>query len=147
MDDQSGPGPLVTSRLGYLLKHAHREMDRLSNEALAPLGIDARELGILLVIASHEPGSQQQVAERLGIDRTSMVAFVDSLESKGLLTRHPHPDDRRRNIVELTDAGHHTTRTASEVTQRAEATLLAALTTDQAQQLRGALQRILAPPG
>jgi hypothetical protein len=38
----------------------------------------------MLVIASHEPGSQQQAAQRLGIDRTSMVARIDALEDKRL---------------------------------------------------------------
>src|ERR1700728_3628316 len=108
MSVNSGPGPVVTRRLGYLFKHAERQMAKLSAEALAPYGIDARELGILLVIASHEPGSQRQAAQRLGIDRTTMVARIDALEDKGLVSRHPHPEDRRRNVVRLTDAGGET---------------------------------------
>jgi hypothetical protein len=70
---------------------------RYKTEALAPFGIDPREPGILLVIASHEPGSQQQAAQRLGIDRTSMVARIDALEDKDLVTRQPHAKDRARS--------------------------------------------------
>lgn len=81
---------MVSRRLGYPFKHAGMRMEELNATALAPFGIDARELGILLVIASHEPGSQQQAAQRLGIDRTSMVARLDALEEKGLVSRHPH---------------------------------------------------------
>jgi DNA-binding MarR family transcriptional regulator len=146
MSFDSGPGPVVSRRLGYLFKHAQMRMDELNMRALAPFGIDARELGILLVIASHEAGSQQQAARRLGIDRTSMVARIDALEDKGLLTRHPHATDRRRNVVELTDAGRDTVRRATEASERAEAALLASLTPDEGEQLREALQGIVTHP-
>lgn len=146
MSTDSGPGPVVSRRLGYLFKHAERRMGQLNAEALAPFGIDARELGILLVIASHEPGSQQQAAQRLGIDRTSMVARLDTLEAKGLVSRHPHSEDRRRNLVELTEAGQDTVRRATEASERAEAALLAPLTPQQGERLRAALLAILTPP-
>src|ERR1700744_3880763 len=146
MSTDRGPGPLVRGRLAYLLKHAGLRMEELNMAALAPYGIDGRELGILLVIASHDPGSQQQAAQRLGIDRTSMVTRLDALEEKGLVSRHPHAQDRRRNVVELTDAGRDTVRRATKATERAEAALLAALTPQQAERLREALQVIVADP-
>jgi len=144
MSTDNGPGPEVARRLGYLFKHAQERMHELSTEALAPFGVDPRELGILLVIAGHEPGSQQQAAQRLGIDRTSMVARLDDLEAKGLVTRHPHADDRRRNVVELTDAGRDTVRLATAASERAEAELLAALSPREGERLRRALQAIVA---
>jgi DNA-binding MarR family transcriptional regulator len=146
MSIDSGPGPVVSRRLGYLFKHAQVRMEELNTEALAPLGIDGRELGILLVIASHEPGSQQQAAQRLGIDRTSMVARIDALEDKGLVSRQPHPEDRRRNVVELTDAGQEIVQRATEASERAEAALLASLTPEDGDRLREALQAIVAAP-
>jgi DNA-binding MarR family transcriptional regulator len=146
MSIDNGPGPVVSRRLGYLLKHAAMRMDKLSTEALAPFGIDARELGILLVIATHEPGSQQQAAQRLGIDRTSMVARIDALEGKGLVSRHPHAEDRRRNVVELTDAGRETVRRGTDASERAEAEMLASLTPEEGERLREALHAVVAPP-
>jgi DNA-binding MarR family transcriptional regulator len=146
MSTDTGPGLLLSPRLAYLFKHVQMRMHELNEEALAPFGIDGRELGILLVIAGHEPGSQQQAAHRLGIDRTSMVARLDALEDKGLVSRHPHAEDRRRNVVELTDAGRDTVRLATKASERAEATLLAPLTDQDGERLRDALQAILASP-
>ncbi|MGP0032982.1 MAG: MarR family winged helix-turn-helix transcriptional regulator [Solirubrobacteraceae bacterium] len=146
MSTDTGPGPLLSPRLGYLFKHVQIRMHELNEEALAPFGIDGRELGILLVIAGHEPGSQQQAAQRLGIDRTSMVARLDALEDKGLVSRHPHAQDRRRNVVELTDAGRDTLRLATKASERAEATLLAPISDQDGERLRDALQAILARP-
>src|ERR1700759_1901444 len=86
MSIDSGPGPVVSRRLGYLVKHSQMRMEELSSAALAPFGIDARELGILLVIASHEPGAQQLAAQRLGIVRTSMLVRLDAGVASGLVT-------------------------------------------------------------
>jgi DNA-binding MarR family transcriptional regulator len=148
MSIDEGPGPMVSRRLAYLLKHAQQRMEELNTEALTPFGIDGRELGILLVIAGHEPDSQQQAAGRLGIDRTSMVARLDALEDKGLVSRHPHATDRRRNVVELTTAGRETVQRASAASERAEATLLGSLARRDADRFRDALQAIvLAEPG
>jgi DNA-binding MarR family transcriptional regulator len=146
MSNDNEPGPVVSQRLGYLFKHAQIRMHELNTAALAPYGIDPRELGILLVIASHEPGSQLQAAQRLGIDRTSMVALLDALEEKGLVSRHPHAADRRRNVVELTHAGRDTVRRAAQASERAEADLLGPLSPQEGDRLRKALQAIVANP-
>jgi DNA-binding MarR family transcriptional regulator len=141
-----GPGPELSRRLGYLLKHAQLLMAELNAKALAPYGIDARELGVLLVIAGREPTSQQQAAQRLGIDRTTMVAMLDALEGKGLVSRHPDADDRRRNVVELTDAGKDTLRRAAKASEDAERQFLAPLSAQAAEQLRDSLQALVFHP-
>jgi DNA-binding MarR family transcriptional regulator len=138
-----GPGPTASRRLGYLLKHAMVRMEELNAAALAPLGIDVRELGVMFLVNDHEPSSQQQAAQRLGVDRTTMVALIDTLERKGLISRHPHADDRRRNIVELTDAGRATLRRATEASNQAESAFLAPLSAVAAHDLRTALQQTL----
>ena len=97
-------------------------MAELNEAALAPYGVNGRELGVLIVLAGHEPASQLQVAQRLAVDRTTMVALLDTLEDKGLVSRHPHAEDRRRNIVELTETGQdvlHKATAASDAAERA----------------------------
>jgi DNA-binding MarR family transcriptional regulator len=143
MSNDSGPGPDVSSRLGYLFKHAQLRMNELYAEALAPYGVDARELGVLLLLGGHEPASQQHAAKRLGVDRTTMVAMLDTLQAKGLVSRRPDAQDRRRNVVELTAAGQDTLLAAASASQDAERALLAPLEPRDAQHLRDVLQRIV----
>jgi DNA-binding MarR family transcriptional regulator len=149
-DDQQaeeGPGPELTSRLGYLLKHAQLRLAELSSAALAPHGVGGRELAVLLVLAGREPASQQQAARRLAVDRTTMVALVDALEEKGLVARHPHADDRRKNVVELTATGRDTLRDATQAGDDAERQFLAPLTERAAQQLKDALHTLIQRDG
>ncbi len=104
MADERTPTPLE-SRLGYLLKHAQLRLTRALAEALAPFGIDGHELAVLVVLAGAEPLSQIEVAARLGVDRTTMVVLIDTLEERRLVRRRRSEHDRRKNIVELTEAG------------------------------------------
>jgi DNA-binding MarR family transcriptional regulator len=133
----------ASSRLGYLFKHAQQRMAELNTSALAPYDINGRELAVLLVLADHEPPSQQQAADRLAVDRTTMVALLDGLETKGLVTRRPQAGDRRRNVVELTPKGRRVLSEATAASDEAERTLLSALTTREAEQLRRLLQVIV----
>jgi DNA-binding MarR family transcriptional regulator len=98
------------------------------------------------VLAGCEPASQQQAARRLGIDRTTMVALLDALEDKGLVTRHPHAEDRRKNVVELTAPGRDTLRDATWAGDDAERRFLAPLTEPAARQLKDALRTLLTQP-
>jgi DNA-binding MarR family transcriptional regulator len=115
-----GPLPALAGRLGYLMKHAHLRLADLTGSALAPFGITGRECAVLIAVDERTPLSQQEVARRMGVDRTTMVALIDDLEGKGLVQRRQDPDDRRKNVVVLTDAGRVTLREAVAATEQAE---------------------------
>ena len=135
---------MSTERLYPLLKHAQLLLAELLGPALAPHGVEGRELAVLNALAGQESPSQQETARRLGIDRTTMVALVDALEHKGLVQRRPHPEDRRRNVVELTAAGQQTRRRATRASEDAERRFLQALDPDDAKRLKEALRALIA---
>lgn len=142
MAEQRDPGPRLRARLIYLLKYALLELEGLHEAHLEPYGINGRELGVLLLLADREPESQQQAAERLGVDRTTMVGLLDGLEAKALVVRRPDTADRRRNVVELTDHGRATLGKATRASDEAERQLLARVGTADAGRLRETLTRI-----
>ena len=41
----------------------------------------------------------------LGLQKGSLTTLLDSLESMDLIQREPHPNDRRKTLVSLTDSG------------------------------------------
>lgn len=134
------PGAELTTRLGYLLKHAQQRLAAFTSAALAPYGIDGRQLAVLLVLASAGPASQQEAARRLGVDRTTMVGLLDGLEAKGLISRHPAAADRRKNMVGLTRSGQETLRAATEASDEAERRFLGSLPAAEAGHLKEVLR-------
>ena len=148
-DDQPPAGeplPALASRLGYLLKHAQLRLAGLTASAMAPFGITGRECAVLIAVDSQAPLSQQEVARRLGVDRTTMVVLIDELENKGLVQRRRDPDDRRKNVVALTEAGRATVRKATRAGDEAEQRFLCPLSGDEASRLKDALAAIAFPP-
>jgi DNA-binding MarR family transcriptional regulator len=143
---RDAPPEVLSSRLGYLLKHAYLRLTEESARALAPHGIDGRELAVLAVLDAHDELSQLDAAGKLGIDRTTMVALVDALESKELVERRRSPQDRRKNIVQLTPAGQARLRDAELARQEMERRLLAPLSSTDATCLVRALQSLVGPP-
>lgn len=132
-----------TDVLGYLLKHATMVLTDRTDTALAPLSIDGKEFGALRVLARREPMSQLQVAQTLGIDRTTMVALLDTLERKGIVVRHPDPADRRRNVVELTEQGEQVVDAAETLRGQVEEEFLAPVGAADGERLRRTLRALI----
>jgi DNA-binding MarR family transcriptional regulator len=138
-DRPATPSP----RLGYLLKLAHLGFGGQVNAALASLGIDTRQWGTLVSLDDERPLSQAEIALLVGIDRTTMVAVVDDLESKGLVVRRSHREDRRKNVVEITDAGRDLRERAAARVDECEREFLSVLSETEARQLKAALVKVI----
>jgi len=48
---------------------------------------------------------QQDMAERVGKDKSCILRIIDSLEEEDLIKRVVNPDDRRKNILVITEKG------------------------------------------
>lgn len=61
----------------------------------------------VLAYVAHHDGSviPSDISAEMGISTARIAAALGSLESKGLITRRIDEKDRRRILVELTDAG------------------------------------------
>jgi len=128
------------SALGYAVAAGFRER-------LAPLGIAPRDFALLRAVGAAEGSSQQAAGERLGIPPSRMVAFVDSLEARGLLERRAHPHDRRARALHLTDAGRALLEDAFAVAVAFESELCAGLAPGEREQLLDLLGAVTAALG
>lgn len=59
----------------------------------------------LLIIEAGGARTPREVADLLGIGRTSVTGLLDRLEVEGLLTRSIDPGDKRSFILDLTEKG------------------------------------------
>ena len=84
--------------MGAGFKHAHQQ--GFSTTQFMVLGLLER-----CQAADGEPCTISGIASRLGMDPTTVVRTVDSLEKRGLVERRRDRQDRRQVFVEFTDAG------------------------------------------
>ncbi|MDT4946430.1 MAG: MarR family transcriptional regulator, lower aerobic nicotinate degradation pathway regulator, partial [Pseudonocardiales bacterium] len=106
---------------------------------------DARGYHHRLLAALEEfgPASQAALGRRTGIDRSDVVAALNELAAGGFIKRSPDPDDRRRNLIEITAAGTKQLRKLDKVLAGIQEKLLAPLTAAERAQLVRLLTRLL----
>jgi DNA-binding MarR family transcriptional regulator len=135
----------VNERLALLVYRAGVEVLARGEARLAEIGIDGREYTTLAVLATDQPESQQELARLMAKAPPLMVAVVDELEAKGLVARRRSQHDRRRSVVELTDAGHAMLARADAVADEVTKELFGALDADERVALHQTLRRAMAP--
>jgi DNA-binding MarR family transcriptional regulator len=64
---------------------------------------------------ARRPMSMSELAAALGIDKPNATTVVDELEARGLVTRTPHPTDRRAKVVAATKEGTRLASRADEI--------------------------------
>ena len=96
----------LSEDIGFLLTRASAIMMDLANTALSAFGLRVRPYSVLVLACERGGGlGQRQIAHRLGLDPSQIVALVDDLESRGYISRYIDPDDRRNKRIEATQAG------------------------------------------
>jgi MarR family transcriptional regulator, lower aerobic nicotinate degradation pathway regulator len=139
--------PALMERVGFLLTMVKGGAHAICMARLAPLNLHVRQFGLLTVLATEGPRSQQELAEWTRMDRTSMVALVDSLEERGLVRRERNPADRRAYLLQITPAGKRMQVRARKVMQGAEEEVLGSLTSSERDLLRELLAKVAADIG
>jgi len=136
--------PVLTSA-GYLLLKAGHYMGQDFDDTLKSLALTGREFLVLSFVSAAEGLSQQELADRLGLDPTIIVGLVDTMEDRGLMTRTRDSADRRRNVLGLTSAGHELHTRAVDAAASAQAEFLAPLNEAEREKLRKLLHAVMAP--
>lgn len=137
--------------VGFTISTTGYAIARRFRELLAPLGLQPREFALLRTVATSEGVTQQAIAKQMGVAPSRMVAFVDSLEERGLLDRRQNPDDRRARALFLTPEGRELLKRAFAVAVEHEQRLRSELSHEEREQLLDLLARVGAqlgiPPG
>jgi DNA-binding MarR family transcriptional regulator len=111
-------------------------------ERLGPLGLTPAHVGSLRVIGASAGSSQQEVAERLGMFPSRLVALVDELQDRGLIERRENARDRRTYMLQLTPLGTQLLQSIGRVAREHQNALLAALSTEERDLLASLLLRV-----
>jgi DNA-binding MarR family transcriptional regulator len=116
----------LMGNLNWLLTQAHYALASELAGAFEPLGITPRGHSVLAAAMTGSQ-TQKQLAELVGVDKTTMVVTLDELEAAGLARRVASPNDRRARVVEVTKAGERKVTEANQVAKRVQEDVLSSL--------------------
>jgi MarR family transcriptional regulator, transcriptional regulator for hemolysin len=119
------PRPLAAN-LAWLLSQASYALATQLTKALHDLGVSPRAHCVLSTAMTGEL-TQTELAQAVGLDKTTMVVTIDELEAAGLAERRPSKTDRRARVIAVTKAGARKAEQAAEVVERVQAEALVSL--------------------
>lgn len=126
------------------LRRATRRITQLYDHALAPVGLTANQFSLL----SHLYGAEMMkvgglsikaLADRLGMDPSTLTRNLKPLAIKGLVADHADPNDGRARLVTITALGRSKLEAAVPHWRKAQNTLNEKLGADAAKKLMNLL--------
>lgn len=129
-------------RLVDALGHAaFRTMGALTDLA-ADAGLSLTQLRVLAILRDRRLRIGD-LADHLGLEKSTMTGLVARASAKGLLAREPNAEDARAVDVVLTDAGHEVARSLETAMRAALLPLTSRLPDGDRRELRLLLERML----
>jgi DNA-binding MarR family transcriptional regulator len=133
----------LSADLSWLLAQAHFALASELRRAFEPLGVSARGYHVLTAAALGEY-TQKELADQVGLDKTTMVVTVDELENAGLAERRPSPTDRRARVIAVTAAGKRKIADGQKIVERVQTDVLGTLPEDEREAFLGTLEGLVA---
>jgi DNA-binding MarR family transcriptional regulator len=96
---------VLTGLIGYGLRRAQAVVFSHFLNSVGKSGVSPGQFGVLVLIKENTGLSQSALAKALGIERSTMVAVIDRLESQGWVERVTSKTDRRSYALALTASG------------------------------------------
>ncbi len=107
---------------------------------------ESRDFVVLDALAGEDAASQQHLARRIDVNRTTMVKLIDRLQNAGYVTRTRNPANRRTYLLSLTASGRTALEHMRQVASDHDARITAALTPAERERLTSLLNRLLPEP-
>ncbi len=130
--------------LSAMMSTIHRHHSIYINRRLKDIGLTSGLYGILLCIYDDykSPKSQQDIAKRLNMNDGTIAKALRKLEDKNMIQRSPNPDNRRQNLISLTDTGLSIAEEFNNLDEKWEKDVFEGLTSDEIIDLKWDLHRI-----
>lgn len=132
--------------IGYLLRQAHAIHKTRMENALKKTGLTLPQFSVMTMLAAYPGASGAELSRLSLLTPQTMSVIVGNLERAGMISRHPHEEHGRIQVIELTDSGHDVLIMSKEAVQSAEISLLTGISPEDEVAIRRWLVKIAKLP-
>lgn len=125
------------------LRRIIRAVGLYSKELLRRRNLTTSQLATLRQLARRGALSAGDLARGISVSQATITGIVDRLESRGLVTRVRDMEDRRRVVIDLTEAGREVVATSPPPLHERFVLRLAELPTEEREEIARVLDRIV----
>jgi DNA-binding MarR family transcriptional regulator len=97
---------VADSELSSVLRISVMRLARRLRSERSSADITLTQLSALSALRRHGPSTPTELAAHERVQPPSMTRVVAALEERGLVSRVPHPTDRRQVLIALTERAH-----------------------------------------
>lgn len=101
----AGRDYVLQEQIGHLLRRAHQRATQIFLEAFEEAGLTPTQWAALAMLAQEGSASQNALGRVTAMDPATIQGVIRRLEERGLITREPDPDDKRRTSLRLSPEG------------------------------------------
>jgi homoprotocatechuate degradation regulator HpaR len=123
MDAKNASTPLTNRSLPIALLRAREKVMGPIRAMLADVGVTEQQWRVLRVLNEGGTLDPTEIAERSCLLLPSLTRILQTLEGKKLITREPHPTDRRKQLVTISEGGRQLISDNMQESQRLNAWL------------------------
>ena len=89
----------------FLAAQLAKTFSRALHRRAVALGFSPGQFPVLLELWQEDGLTQRQLLDRVEIEQATLANTLSRMERDGLIERKPHPNDRRAQIIKLTQKG------------------------------------------
>jgi len=101
----------------------------------------SREVGIMMAVKDQKL-SQVQIGQILKLDKNSVRFFIDGLEERKYVYREKNPENRRENLICLTEQGENLAEELMKSLAISENEVLNVLSLEEKEQLKSMMKKV-----
>jgi DNA-binding MarR family transcriptional regulator len=105
-DKTLSPDPYAFSeQVGHLLRKAYQRHMAIFQQNVGDSQLTAVQFVTLCAVRDRGPSSLTELVKATAVDQATIRGIVERLKARDLITLEPDPEDRRKVIISLSDAG------------------------------------------
>jgi len=130
----------------YLVSRVTLVMTSAFKKAFAAAGVGIVRpayLGVLWCLWNEEGVKTIDLGRCAGLEPSTMTGLLDRMERDGFVIRSPDPDDRRVQVIHLTESGRKMQRTVKRMVDETLALMLQGISDEDIESTKKVLRRVL----
>lgn len=97
---------ILDRNIGFLVSDIARLIGVEYNRIMKPMGLTTPQFRMIMQLQREDGVTQSRLANILAVGKVSISGLIDRLEQSGWIERRPDSNDRRSNLIFLTDKAH-----------------------------------------
>jgi DNA-binding MarR family transcriptional regulator len=131
---------IMKSRLGYDIKRAQYLLRHNLDKALREVGLTTAQYALLSALEGQPDASNADLSRACFVTPQTTIVTLKAMEAAGLITRLPHPQNRRIIMTALTPAGRGKLAAAETLVDEVEDRMAQGIEEDDRQRLAELLE-------